>query len=86
MRALPERVALGSLSTELGDVNMCLYAYRSIIIFVKDPELYEGLPIQEEYYGKDPSMGHRDRTCIHNRVEWAIDHPLLSYHHFVAVP
>jgi hypothetical protein len=26
MRALPDRVALGSLSTELGEVNTCLYA------------------------------------------------------------
>jgi hypothetical protein len=28
MRALPERVAFGSLSTELGDVNTCLNAWR----------------------------------------------------------
>jgi hypothetical protein len=86
MRALPERVALGSLSTELGEVNICLYAYRTIVIFVKDPELCEGLLIQEEHCGKGPSMDHQGRTCIHNRVEWAIDRPLLSYHHFVAVP
>jgi hypothetical protein len=26
MRAFPDRVALGSLLTELGDVNICLYA------------------------------------------------------------
>jgi len=25
IRALPDRVALGSFSTELGEVNMCLY-------------------------------------------------------------
>ena len=30
MRALPARVAVGSLSTELGDVNMCLYAWRGM--------------------------------------------------------
>ena len=28
MRAFPDRVALGSFSTELGDVKMCLYAYE----------------------------------------------------------
>jgi hypothetical protein len=27
MRALPDRVALGSFSTELGDVKICLYAW-----------------------------------------------------------
>jgi len=27
IRAFPERVALGSLSTELGEVNICLNAY-----------------------------------------------------------
>ena len=26
MRALPDRVAFGSFSMELGEVNMCLYA------------------------------------------------------------
>ena len=30
-RALPERVAFGSLSTELGDVKMCLNAYERVI-------------------------------------------------------
>jgi hypothetical protein len=29
MQALPDRVALGSLLTELGDVNICLYALDS---------------------------------------------------------
>lgn len=27
IRALPDRVALGSASTELGDVKICLYAF-----------------------------------------------------------
>lgn len=31
MRALPDRVALGSFSTELGDVNMCLYALEKSV-------------------------------------------------------
>lgn len=31
MRAFPDRVALGSLSTELGDVNICLYAFVSVL-------------------------------------------------------
>jgi hypothetical protein len=31
MRALPERVALGSWSTELGDVKMCLYAWFDVL-------------------------------------------------------
>jgi hypothetical protein len=28
IRALPDRVALVALSTELGEVNMCLYAFN----------------------------------------------------------
>lgn len=28
IRAFPERVAFGSFSTELGEVNICLYACR----------------------------------------------------------
>jgi hypothetical protein len=32
MRALPDQVTLGSFSTELGDVNMCLYALKQVII------------------------------------------------------
>lgn len=31
IRALPERVAFGSLSTELGEVKMCLYAFIEVI-------------------------------------------------------
>jgi hypothetical protein len=32
MRALPERVAFGSFSTELGDVKICLYAFHDAVI------------------------------------------------------
>ena len=30
MRAFPDRVALETLSTELGEVNICLYACRYV--------------------------------------------------------
>lgn len=32
IRAFPDRVAFGSLSTELGDVNICLNAFYSEVI------------------------------------------------------
>jgi hypothetical protein len=34
MRALPERVAFGSFSTELGEVKICLYASKAISVVI----------------------------------------------------
>ena len=48
MRALPDRVAFGSFSTELGDVKMCLKAYWTIV----EPTDYL-IETEETYKDKD---------------------------------
>ena len=64
MRALPEQVALGSFSTELGDVKTCLYAFMAISMIMSNAEWEDNALIQEYYYGKDCSKGLPD--CSHH--------------------
>ena len=48
MHALPDQVAFGSFSTELGDIKMCLKAYWTII----EPTGYL-IEMEETYEDKD---------------------------------
>jgi len=61
MRAFPDRVAFASFSTELGEVNICLYAYKRRSQYNKHLTTETTQPKRESDSWKAHSRGHQDR-------------------------
>ena len=86
MWAFPECVALGSLSTELGEVKICLNAN-----YTNNETKQHGGHMRDACLLKlssktDLSMGPRDRTCNWYRERLAIDCHWLLFPHFLISP
>ena len=67
MRALPDLVALGSFSTELGDVNTCLYAWSCGCYRELGADVNKNLLILEGRFEIGHSTGLPGRTHIRDR-------------------
>src|SRR5258705_760191 len=86
MRALPDLVALGSFSTELGDVNTCLYAWDRGCYQELGRHANMNQPILEVCFEIGRSTGLPDRTHIHDKGRPATDHQGLPTPHCVVSP
>lgn len=66
IRALPDRVAFGSLSTELGDVKICLYAcdtqpaWLTKVIHWRQHSLLRAMNCEEDH-----ARDHPRHNCTH---------------------
>lgn len=72
MRALPERVAFASLSTELGDVNICLKVWRSLPQHACWKRSYDSLS-RECRCATSPSTDSHHHTYSRSIKKLAID-------------
>jgi hypothetical protein len=86
MRALPDRVALGSFSTELGDVKMCLYALDISQHINHKVKSNGDLLIPEANFGKAHSKGPLCRSYTHGREISAIDPLILPAPRYAVFP
>jgi len=80
MRALPDLVALASFSTELGDVNICLKAWRSHASTKKKREpKTENAPKWVVYFETIHPKAPLGRICSQHKAKVATGHqPRLS--------
>ena len=89
IHALPDCVALGSCSTELGEVNMCLYLYVNCELCRPERIKRQSLvlsPILELCSEKGYSRDHLDHKYTPDRQKLATDPQIQAFHHFVILP
>jgi len=80
MRALPERVAFGSLSTELGDVKICLNAYGHRQHW--EAEVCRCAPKQGWRFRRGHSTDLQRHKCSHDIERWATGLQVPPFHHY----